>query len=1251
MFEQLNLRTRRVVTSLCSGKEAEIGGMQIGPLGQPGRLILATIVSDLKGLSSVGGRDLTQAFREAYQKVSPDALPREENTREAARSSNACKPYKLGKVNCCSFRGLAPGRTEWEYDFGGKSHLLYGPNGCGKSSLLGAISWCLAGCIYRDDQPPDRPTSVRIYSGDGSKCKAGERPDALSLMDKQGANTDEDEEYWVRVQLLGQDNSSIWIERHNMEGLRKSDDAQVWTSIATLDEMGVDPLDAELHLLMPARLGHLRFGKDATVVHIFSQVVGLDDLVLIADIAGKLAAELRKEATQLEKGQLRQQKEKTEAYVALLKEKANNAVKGMPGYEAVLGEGRDLDAVREFGAGVVETIAEGNKKLATDLGITPPQENTPGAEAFEQKLKDLHGQVRSALDEFNRPLSEVFKSSLGFVLPTDEELNELVRQLNAFEQTTKERVVTRLAWAREERKNKKARLMLLAASYFSRTSQECPVCTQDLEPVPHIKRELEKLSEHAHEDHLQKTVDDLERSLIDDLGKIVDISRRNEGKQALAARVLSDWQALKKTRFGGLLLPIAERFDQRIQKLALGCEEQKRKQVVLADGFFDEFPDVFSKLDTALADAWAYISLCQCILKNKGQISEQLNALLLAQGRHEESLSEVITKGKTLSDDLGVLEEVRNIARDLWQSVKAEVAHQNTVAEDRSLADAMGEIKGLRESVQAEVVRAVQQVEAEMKACFSLLYDREVLELDCFTTGHPGNQDIRDEVNLYLRAGSQRIPFGPFCNAGRMRALTLAFVFALLKKSPGTLATLVLDDPAMSLDDEHKTRLVDCVISPLLGEKQIVLATHYERFYKRAQDTFADAERLTMTPRREASQTVGFEPGDLLQRVEEALSEPSCSWRDAAGNLRKWIERTLNALSSYCPSPFAIHDKLPNCIKEYAAITDSRVKSEGRSKILSILTEDFVRRVHEMAHDEEVSEPDVRDALKKLKDCRKDADKEIKRLKQLYHHERLGRAIDARPSHEPLNLSHGLHKTSLRIVRSAAAAENGQGIEWDEHDVAVLNDASVVILKADTLAPIGFTGQYLILDPHNKPPEDSDLVVVWSATGEAYARRIWFEEDARIVLEAANITSPYRPVCLMDGKHRIQRIAGVLFGQVPLKIGAEGDEWVNGKLDDNWFRDMVGIRVKGSSMEPVARGGQIVLVRKETAAQNRDLVCVDTTDRGTLIKRCYPSGRDWILCSINPNEMQDAIYLRADQIRAAYPLSGVLFEPDLIGIY
>jgi ABC-type cobalamin/Fe3+-siderophores transport system ATPase subunit len=383
MFEQLNLRTRRIITRLCARKEARIGGTRIGPLGEKERLILATIASEVRHLGPLGGRDLTQAYKETRQKISAETLPPDETTPETIGSRNARGPCKLGKVLCCSFRGLAPAGRVWEHDFAGKSHLLHGPNGCGKSSLLGAISWCLTGRIYRDDQPPDKPALVKVYSEDGSKWKGTERPDALSLMDKGGLNTKEDREYWVRIQLLSQDGSSVWVERHSVQGLRKSDDGQSWTSMADLDEMGLEELDAELHLLMPARLGHLHFGKDETVTHILSQLVGLDDLLQVADTATRLATQLRNEATKLEKDQLRPQKAKTDEHIAQLKAEANDAIKGMTHYDEVIGERRNLETVRGFGVAVAQAIADGNKKLAEDLGIVPPQENSPDARAFE----------------------------------------------------------------------------------------------------------------------------------------------------------------------------------------------------------------------------------------------------------------------------------------------------------------------------------------------------------------------------------------------------------------------------------------------------------------------------------------------------------------------------------------------------------------------------------------------------------------------------------------------------------------------------------------------------------------------------------------------------------------------------------------------------------------------------------------------------------------------------------------------------
>ena len=90
--------------------------------------------------------------------------------------------WKLLMLHACSFRGLAPAGFIWEHDFSGRSHLFFGPNGCGKSSLLVAVTWCLTGRIYRDDRPPAPPEDVTVYTAAKKATIAGTR--ALAIKDK-----------------------------------------------------------------------------------------------------------------------------------------------------------------------------------------------------------------------------------------------------------------------------------------------------------------------------------------------------------------------------------------------------------------------------------------------------------------------------------------------------------------------------------------------------------------------------------------------------------------------------------------------------------------------------------------------------------------------------------------------------------------------------------------------------------------------------------------------------------------------------------------------------------------------------------------------------------------------------------------------------------------------------------------------------------------------------------------------------------
>src|SRR4051812_17944693 len=93
---------------------------------------------------------------------------------------------------------------------------------------------------------------------------------------------------------------------------------------------------------------------------------------------------------------------------------------------------------------------------------------------------------------------------------------------------------------------------------------------------------------------------------------------------------------------------------------------------------------------------------------------------------------------------------------------------------------------------------------------------------------------------------------------------------------------------------------------------------------------------------------------------------------------------------------------------------------------------------------------------------------------------------------------------------------------------------------------------------------------------------------------------------------------------------------------------VVGVRGDGSRMEPIARDGQIDLVREHnpSAIRHGTLACVDLEDLGTVIKRCYPAGGEWILSPANPVEMIAPMRVLHRNVVHVDPVVGVLFHTN-----
>jgi len=140
---------------------------------------------------------------------------------------------------------------------------------------------------------------------------------------------------------------------------------------------------------------------------------------------------------------------------------------------------------------------------------------------------------------------------------------------------------------------------------------------------------------------------------------------------------------------------------------------------------------------------------------------------------------------------------------------------------------------------------------------------------------------------------------------------------------------------------------------------------------------------------------------------------------------------------------------------------------------------------------------------------------------------------------------------------------------------------SVAVAKVDSIAPVARMSQLLLLDPHEELPANSDLAIIETETCSRYLRQLWHEPNGGLHLTATNSTANISPVFVRAGECRSRRVVGVLFERMRnVSVGRSGDEWAClPSIPATLLKDLMGIRVVGTSLEPIARDGQIVLAR------------------------------------------------------------------------
>ena len=280
-----------ILDKLQHGDACRIEGATLGPLSAKELAFLDVLIraADRGGETSRVVEMLLTVLRAKGEEAketdaaAPDAYP---SPVPAQRG-----PWKLGLVRAKNFRGLCPAGKEFSHNFDGRTTLVFGRNGTGKSCLLGAIAWALTGHFPLDDVELDieAPELVETFVCQKDEIERVRRDPLLAL----GAETDE--EYWVQVQLVSEP-GSLTVRRDNLGNFIVKDHRNR-VRARSLEASGFTASDVGIPLLMPRWLRNVTFKKSDRLWETLSMLLGHERALKVGRLAGEVARLGRRNAT------------------------------------------------------------------------------------------------------------------------------------------------------------------------------------------------------------------------------------------------------------------------------------------------------------------------------------------------------------------------------------------------------------------------------------------------------------------------------------------------------------------------------------------------------------------------------------------------------------------------------------------------------------------------------------------------------------------------------------------------------------------------------------------------------------------------------------------------------------------------------------------------------------------------------------------------------------------------------------------
>lgn len=1186
----------------------------------------------------------------------------------ASASAAAAVSWRLARIETEGFGGINIWKgSTFAYGFDCESILIEGPNGSGKSSLVAAIVWCLSGQRPRDGGSAQSPQEAApVFTSTGTTAGswppiACYPPDLKSISGTPSV--------WVKLTFR----NGAGIEAHAERSLVGS------TVKFTIDpSLTIPPVLLETGLLMPSRLGHIRFAaNDGSLAEAVQMLTGLDTLAELGIFVSELCHGGREFLSYAKTSMRDFHNKQFETAVQQARDALTALGRAVPQFKPadtvdkngpMAAFGRDLG---DQAKNLLEVIAA---DLAPGLNLSLAADQQKVATAIDRAKEEVAqgiaglpswGTFQAIADALDDQATARLEAAILGARKSLEEATQLERLSIG---------------------DTKYRLKAMAASWHATHASgpidNCPLCDHSLATNPDLSAQLEKL--RSENETARRTFGDSVNAIVNEIEKVVPQTIRRHRSDASRLEPGRAYKDELRVRFVS-----AERYQQCLAGIA---------------AFVDMTITTCPVDDLPASDAPSTAGLPEGSLRGLEAIAsaERLVALarwaravhplwtkwwndLAGVGQSPPPPTTLAQKLAQLDDAVRVSAPYRTAAkalRDAWKEGQTVAAIDIEQDKRQKIVDALSPLKSLKRLVDAEAKDAIDGLSSRMGKILERIH---VVERLRFRSAH-----LERRAGITVRGGftpDMTIDASLVANISWLRALLWAFLFSVREEAVEQLGTdrfpvLVFDDPQATFDTTHRHRWAQNVaaLQKPPTSLQVVLATHDSPF----------AEELTVatvTGRRAQLAPAGPETGNLYVIEGSALNgawtavgatgTPKAA-RDYIADVRVHVESMLKLMmrGEIDPQTTVIGDLR----EKLRQLHESKVTPWSRPMfrvLVGLLNAPEIKHLESshhstghmlaLTHAQDVEkfwrttlEPRLNNCFSSIREYR------------LMHGE--SKALHAAPPTAKYPPGHrdAVRSIPLQIHGRAAALTNGRiadgememvEVSENERERIVLGHHDAFRIAYPRLEPVAREGDVLIVAEDENPPPGSLVVAVYA--DQLLVRRFQVSSDhpdvAVLTAQANNPKEIASPVIAHISTVKLRKVIGVLFDPHAVPVSAPpncevvdcgGDAAIT-KLKSGTFGL---VQVVGDSAQPQALDGQFLLVRDAISPQDafKTLdgmpVIVADSDNHQYFKRLRVVGtKGVVLESLDSAGAYPPIFLsmpgeRGTTIDRVWPVAGVLFE-------